>query len=128
MKKCKRLLFLGIILLFAQCGYGQSKITERCPCAYPGIHFNNKDRILSVESKKILEIVANHLRANPEGRVFIKVSSGPSKKDQQLCDVRIKNLHKYFLEKQGIMNDRVIALSDMDNGPVGSVAMSCIMD
>ena len=130
MKKAKQVLFLSVILCFAQLCNGQipqPKLTEHCPCAYPGIHFKTGESKLSDDNKEILAFVAKHLKANPEGHLLITVSSGYTKVEQSLCAARIKMINNYMAEKLGISFDRVQGICT-GTGETGIVDLSCVKD
>jgi len=76
--------------------------------ALPSISFNSNSARLSDDATRLLAIVADRMRNNPDCKIVVTGYCASNKREQQRSWDRVNAIVTYLVEKEGIRADRMI--------------------
>ncbi|MGC4099760.1 carboxypeptidase regulatory-like domain-containing protein [Ferruginibacter sp.] len=77
----------------------------------PSLQFKGKELRLSTDNKAIIAVVADKLKANPEGSIHVKAYYTDAAKSRLLAELRVTAVRKYLVEQMGINVDRIMIVT-----------------
>jgi outer membrane protein OmpA-like peptidoglycan-associated protein len=87
----------------------------------PSVSFRSGSNNLSTDAMAVLATVASRLRNNPECKVVVVGYCSSSKKEQQLSWDHVNKVINYFVEKEGINQERFIFSYGQEGGDCDTV-------